>query len=193
MPANDVSAQGGASVAWRRGACLICEYLADSIYCVTPLTPQPLCHVAAVSRISLVKPQKAQGITNLLIQMAQSGQIRSRINEEQLIGLLEQVERAQGSGGDGSAGKIVVSMGGVQGVQIAYGRTKHGLCGADILRMLLRARPSSTARRWLWTTTMTTLTYERMTLVLAFSQCILLASNPLCCCRGNATQSPLEA
>lgn len=63
-----------------------------------------------VSRISLVKPQKAQGITNLIIQMAQQGQIRQKVNEAQLIGLLEQVERAQGEGGQGGgAGKITVS------------------------------------------------------------------------------------
>lgn len=62
-----------------------------------------------VSRISLVKPQKAQGITNLLIQMAQSGQIRQRVNEEQLIGLLEQVERSQGEGSAGGAGKITIN------------------------------------------------------------------------------------
>lgn len=70
----------------------------------------PLPLLLPVSRISLVKPQKAQGITNLLIQMAQSGQIRQRVNEEQLIGLLEQVEQAQGDGpGGGQAGKITVS------------------------------------------------------------------------------------
>ena len=79
----------------------------DNIECRT--LPYPLL-VLPVSRISLVKPHKAQGITNLLIQMAQSGQIRQRVNEEQLIGLLEQVEQAQGDGpGGGQAGKITVS------------------------------------------------------------------------------------
>lgn len=41
--------------------------------------------------------------------MAQSGQIRQRISESQLIGLLDQVEQAQG-GGDDNRGKITVSL-----------------------------------------------------------------------------------
>ncbi|CCF48864.1 hypothetical protein NDA18_004221 [Ustilago nuda] len=56
-----------------------------------------------LSRIGLVKPQKAREITDLLIRMAQSGQIRGRITEDQLIGLLDQVDQA--SAGE-SAGKI---------------------------------------------------------------------------------------
>lgn len=71
-------------------------------------TPPRLARPRTVSRISLVKPQKAQGITNLIIQMAQSGQIRQRINEAQLVDLLEQVERGDGSGGAGP--KITVSL-----------------------------------------------------------------------------------
>lgn len=67
------------------------------------MPPFPL-RIGIVSRISLVKPQKAQGITNLLIQMAQSGQIRQRVTETQLIGLLEQVERNEGQGGRGGSG-----------------------------------------------------------------------------------------
>ncbi|TKY89679.1 hypothetical protein EX895_001464 [Sporisorium graminicola] len=57
-----------------------------------------------LSRIGLVKPQKARQITDLLIRMAQSGQIRGRITEDQLIGLLDQVDQA--SSGDSGAGKI---------------------------------------------------------------------------------------
>ncbi|CAO1637571.1 unnamed protein product [Parajaminaea phylloscopi] len=72
-----------------------------------------------LSRISLVKPQKAQGITNLLIQMAQSGQIRSRINEAQLIGLLEQVEASSGDGA------------GDRGSKITYSRKKAALLDDD--------------------------------------------------------------
>ncbi|KAJ1023197.1 hypothetical protein NDA16_003350 [Ustilago loliicola] len=56
-----------------------------------------------LSRIGLVKPQKARQITDLLIRMAQSGQIRGRITQDQLIGLLDQVDQA--NAGD-SAGKI---------------------------------------------------------------------------------------
>lgn len=62
---------------------------------------------AKVSRIGLVKPQKARQITDLLIRMAQSGQIRGRITEDQLIGLLDQVDQANSA--DSGAGKITVS------------------------------------------------------------------------------------
>lgn len=61
--------------------------------------------VGIVSRIGLVKPQKARQITDLLIRMAQQGQIRGRITEDQLIGLLDQVDQAS----SGDAGKITVS------------------------------------------------------------------------------------
>ncbi|SNX85706.1 related to Programmed cell death protein 5 [Melanopsichium pennsylvanicum] len=56
-----------------------------------------------LSRIGLVKPAKARQITDLLIRMAQSGQIRGRITEDQLIGLLDQVDQANAEQG---AGKI---------------------------------------------------------------------------------------
>lgn len=66
----------------------------------------------AVSRIALVKPSKAKSIQDLLIRMAQSGQVRQKITEQQLIGLLDQVEgQGQGGGaGGGGAGKITVSF-----------------------------------------------------------------------------------
>jgi programmed cell death protein 5 len=64
----------------------------------------------------MVKPSKANAIQDLLIRMAQSGQVRQKVTEQQLIGLLDQVEGRQqgglGSGGGGStggAGKITVS------------------------------------------------------------------------------------
>jgi hypothetical protein len=64
-----------------------------------------------VSRISLVKPTKAKQIQELLIRMAQSGQVRQKVTEQQLIGLLDQVEGQgqAGSGGGSGAGKITVS------------------------------------------------------------------------------------
>jgi len=52
----------------------------------------------------MVKPQKARAIQDLILRMAQSGQVRQRITEEQLIGLLQQVE-----GGQEAQGKITVS------------------------------------------------------------------------------------
>lgn len=58
-----------------------------------------------MSRIGLVKPQKARQITDLLIRMAQSGQIRGQVTEDQLIGLLDQVDQANA---DSGAGKITV-------------------------------------------------------------------------------------
>ncbi|KDN44732.1 DNA-binding TFAR19-related protein [Tilletiaria anomala UBC 951] len=48
-----------------------------------------------LSRIALVKPQKSQAITDLLLRMAQSGQLRQRVTEDQLIGLLDQVDQSQ--------------------------------------------------------------------------------------------------
>jgi len=62
-----------------------------------------------VSRIAMVKPSKARQIQDLLLRMAQSGQIKQKISEQQLIGLLDQVEQAQG-GGDDNRGKITVSL-----------------------------------------------------------------------------------
>ena len=65
-----------------------------------------LSFASAVSRIALVKPQKSRAITDLLVRMAQSGQLRQRVTEDQLIGLLDQVDQSQG--GDGEP-KITVS------------------------------------------------------------------------------------
>ena len=69
-----------------------------------------------VSRIALVKPSKATAVQDLLIRMAQSGQVRQKISEQQLIGLLDQIEGGASGGagstgsGSGSAGKITVSV-----------------------------------------------------------------------------------
>lgn len=43
---------------------------------------------AAVSRIAMVKPEKARAIEDMVIQMAQRGQLAAKIGEEQLIDLL---------------------------------------------------------------------------------------------------------
>jgi hypothetical protein len=42
-----------------------------------------------VSRIALVSPDRARQIEAILLRMAQSGQLRGRVTEEQLIDLLE--------------------------------------------------------------------------------------------------------
>jgi hypothetical protein len=48
----------------------------------------------AVSRIALVSPERSRQIEAILLRMAQqSGQIRGRITENQLIELLEQVRK----------------------------------------------------------------------------------------------------
>lgn len=58
-----------------------------------------------MSRIALVKPQKASAISDILLQMARSGQVRQRVSEEQLIMLLDQVDQV---GANESANKITV-------------------------------------------------------------------------------------
>lgn len=67
-----------------------------------------------LSRIQLVRPQRADQITALLARMAQSGQLRGRVSEEQLVDVLNQVE-AMESGRPGAQGgkaesKIVVRI-----------------------------------------------------------------------------------
>ncbi|KAG0037714.1 hypothetical protein BGZ83_003339 [Gryganskiella cystojenkinii] len=46
-----------------------------------------------LSRIAMVKADKARAVEDLLIRMAQGGQVRSKITEQQLIELLEQVNQ----------------------------------------------------------------------------------------------------
>ncbi|GAA5963642.1 hypothetical protein JCM21900_000205 [Sporobolomyces salmonicolor] len=63
-----------------------------------------------LSRIALVKPDRARAIEQLLMRMAQSGQLRGRVSEEQLIDVLDQVEameKGQSGGVAKSSGKIV--------------------------------------------------------------------------------------
>ena len=52
-----------------------------------------------------MKPQKADAISDVLLRMAQSGQVRQRVSEDQLIMLLDQVDHANASE---SVGKITV-------------------------------------------------------------------------------------
>lgn len=44
-----------------------------------------------VSRIALVSPERSRQIEGILVRMAQTGQLRGKVSEEQLIELLEQV------------------------------------------------------------------------------------------------------
>lgn len=64
-----------------------------------------------------MKPERARAIEQLLMRMAQSGQLRGKVSEEQLIDVLDQVEAMEkggsgpgGAGGSKSAGKITVSF-----------------------------------------------------------------------------------
>lgn len=51
----------------------------------------------AVSRIALVRPERARGIEQLLMRMAQGGQLRGKVSEDQLIGVLDQVRLSRWS------------------------------------------------------------------------------------------------
>ncbi|RKP17667.1 hypothetical protein ROZALSC1DRAFT_16115 [Rozella allomycis CSF55] len=44
-----------------------------------------------LSRIAIVKPEKARVVEEMLIRMRQTGQIRQKVDEDQLKGLLEQI------------------------------------------------------------------------------------------------------
>ncbi|EIW60806.1 DNA-binding TFAR19-related protein [Trametes versicolor FP-101664 SS1] len=48
-----------------------------------------------LARIALVSPERAQQIEAILLRMVQAGQLRGRVSEEQLIGLLDQIDGAQ--------------------------------------------------------------------------------------------------
>ncbi|KAF8916182.1 PDCD5-related protein [Mucidula mucida] len=47
-----------------------------------------------LSRIALVSPERSKQIETILMRMVQSGQLRGRVSENQLIDLLDQVEEA---------------------------------------------------------------------------------------------------
>eukprot|EP00124_Ichthyophonus_hoferi_P003061 Ihof_evm2s243 gene=Ihof_evmTU2s243 len=49
---------------------------------------------ARLGRIKSVKPEKAQAVEELLIRMARAGQLPGKIDEPQLITLLDQVSNA---------------------------------------------------------------------------------------------------
>ncbi|KAH9977351.1 PDCD5-related protein [Lactifluus volemus] len=48
-----------------------------------------------LSRIALVSPSRSNQIESILLRMAQTGQLRGRVSEQQLIDLLEQADEAQ--------------------------------------------------------------------------------------------------
>lgn len=48
---------------------------------------------ARLNTIKLSKPEKGNMVESLIVRMAQSGQVRGRISEQELIGLLESVNQ----------------------------------------------------------------------------------------------------
>ncbi|KZS98925.1 hypothetical protein SISNIDRAFT_4664 [Sistotremastrum niveocremeum HHB9708] len=59
-----------------------------------------------LSRIALVSPSRSSQIEGILLRMAQSGQLRGRVSEQQLIDLLEQADEVQGKSGPKKKGQI---------------------------------------------------------------------------------------
>ena len=47
-----------------------------------------------MNTLILAKPEKGKAVENLLINMARMGQLRAKIGEDELIGLLEKVQQA---------------------------------------------------------------------------------------------------
>lgn len=60
-----------------------------------------------VGRIQMVKADKARAVEDLLIRMAQTNQLRSKVTENQLIDLLGQINRQESSA---TSSRIVVSV-----------------------------------------------------------------------------------
>lgn len=50
-----------------------------------------------LARIGLVKAEKAKGVENIVLQMAQRGQLNEKVSESRLISLLEQVNEQSSS------------------------------------------------------------------------------------------------
>ncbi|ORX57864.1 DNA-binding TFAR19-related protein [Piromyces finnis] len=48
-----------------------------------------------ISRIAIVKPEKARAVEDYILGMARSGRLASKINESQLIDLLEQMNETK--------------------------------------------------------------------------------------------------
>ncbi|KAF8333954.1 PDCD5-related protein [Cantharellus anzutake] len=59
-----------------------------------------------LSRIALVNPDLSSKVQTILFRMAQTGQIRGRVTEQQLIGLLDQAEGIASSS-SGKKGTVI--------------------------------------------------------------------------------------
>ena len=62
-----------------------------------------------LGRIRLVKESRATDVENRLIMLARSGQLRSKVTEEQLKELLGAMTENAEKGGGGGGGKIVIT------------------------------------------------------------------------------------
>ncbi|KAF8305547.1 DNA-binding TFAR19-related protein [Clavulina sp. PMI_390] len=60
-----------------------------------------------LSRIALVNPSLSTKIEALLLRHAQSGNVRGKISDEQLVGLLDQAESSQSSASAQKKGGVV--------------------------------------------------------------------------------------
>ncbi|GLC34650.1 hypothetical protein PLESTB_001238500 [Pleodorina starrii] len=50
-----------------------------------------------LSRIAIVKPEKARGVENMILAAAQRGALTAKVSEERLVQLLEQVNEREGA------------------------------------------------------------------------------------------------
>lgn len=89
-----------------------------------------------MSRIALVKPDRARGIEQLLMRMAQSGQLRGRVSEEQLLGVLDQVS------GTGTVGFLNLGQGRARRLAVMSARCgcPDPLVGADSVQLAFADR-----------------------------------------------------
>lgn len=95
------------------------------MYCM----PQP-----SVSRIGLVRPDRARSLQELLVRMAKSGQIRGRVSDDQLVSLLDQVAQAETrNSGAASANKSKITVSVIISKPGFYGQLSlpwpQSLCG----------------------------------------------------------------
>jgi len=50
-----------------------------------------------LSRIALVKPDKARGVENMILAAAQRGQLGEKVSDERLLSMLEQISEREGT------------------------------------------------------------------------------------------------
>ncbi|KAI0692994.1 hypothetical protein C8T65DRAFT_586147 [Cerioporus squamosus] len=79
-----------------------------------------------LARIALVSPDRARQIEAILLRMAQSGQLRGRVSEEQLIELLDQIDGAQSKSAP-SKGAIII--------QPVFTQSVYKMCTQDVVEL----------------------------------------------------------